>query len=322
MDSDKYCLRWNDFDKNISSAFKGIREEQDFFDVTLVCEDEQLQAHKLILASSSLFFKNVLRRNPHQHPLLYLKGVKHLNLVYLLEFMYNGQVNVSQEHLTEFLVVAEDLKVNGLSQSKQGTSRASTSKPTNCPQNLKSASHQDSHSKQQSPAKRSRPFNNIVEEDIEEIPVKSEPREVQPLVSQQHCFRSNALETTADALVGSDDHPTTFQDSDFRYEDENEGYEDHVGDGMETDGNRVEVLIKEESVNSIIPDEELDVVGGVYKCKLCFKTLDCLDTARNHILAHFALPGGLTCLQCGLSFDSKVLFGIHMASEHKNIKKW
>ena len=84
----------------------------------------------------------------------------------------------------------------------------------------------------------------------------------------------------------------------------------------------MEVLIKEESVNSIIPDEELDVVGGVYKCKLCFKTLDCLDTARNHILAHFALPGGLTCLQCGLSFDSKVLFGIHMASEHKNIKKW
>ena len=238
MDSDKYCLRWNDFDKNISSAFKGIREEQDFFDVTLVCEDEQLQAHKLILASSSLFFKNVLRRNPHQHPLLYLKGVKHLNLAYLLEFMYNGQVNVSQEHLTEFLGVAEDLKVNGLSQSKQGTSRASTSKPTNCPQNLKSSGHQNSHSENQSPAKRSRPFNNIAEEDIEEIPVKSEPREVQPLGSQQHCFRSNTLETTADALVGSDDHPTAFQDSDFRYEDEHEGYEDHVGDGMETDGNR------------------------------------------------------------------------------------
>ena len=81
-------------------------------------------------------------------------------------------------------------------------------------------------------------------------------------------------------------------------------------------------MIKEENVNSIIPDEELEVSGGNYKCKLCHKTLDCLDTAKNHILAHFALPGGLTCLQCGLSFDSKVLFGIHMASEHKNIKKW
>ena len=84
----------------------------------------------------------------------------------------------------------------------------------------------------------------------------------------------------------------------------------------------VEVVIKEESVSSIIPDEELSISDGSYKCKLCHKSLDCLDTAKNHILAHFALPGGLTCLQCGLSFDSKVLFGIHMASEHKNIKKW
>ena len=71
---DKFCLRWNDFETNISCAFREIREEQDFFDVTLACEDEQLKAHKVILASCSPFFKEILKRNTHDHPLIYLKG--------------------------------------------------------------------------------------------------------------------------------------------------------------------------------------------------------------------------------------------------------
>ena len=84
----------------------------------------------------------------------------------------------------------------------------------------------------------------------------------------------------------------------------------------------VEVVIKEECVSSIIPNEKLSISDCSYMCKLCHKTVDCLDTAKNHILAHFALPGGLTCLQCGLSFYNNVLFGIHMVNEHKNTKKW
>ena len=55
--------------------------------------------------------RNILRRNPHQHPLLYLKGVKHKELVAVLNFMYQGEVNVAQEELNSFLAVAEDLRV-------------------------------------------------------------------------------------------------------------------------------------------------------------------------------------------------------------------
>jgi BTB/POZ domain len=75
MSSEKFCLKWNDFERNISSAFRDIRDEKEFFDITLACEDEQLSAHRVILSACSPFFKSVLRRNPHQHPLLYLKGV-------------------------------------------------------------------------------------------------------------------------------------------------------------------------------------------------------------------------------------------------------
>merc|ERR1711979_16561 len=118
MGSEKFCLRWNDFENNISTAFRELREDKDFFDVTLACDDEQIQAHKVILAACSTFFRTVLRRNRHEHPLLYLKGVKYIDLVAVLNFMYHGEVNVSQEELNSFLAIAEELKVKGLTQNK------------------------------------------------------------------------------------------------------------------------------------------------------------------------------------------------------------
>ena len=91
MASEKFCLKWNDFEQNISLAFKELKDDKDFFDVTLAREDEeQVSAHKVILSACSPFFKNILRRNQHQHPLLYLKGVKYSDLQSVLNFMYHG----------------------------------------------------------------------------------------------------------------------------------------------------------------------------------------------------------------------------------------
>jgi len=115
--SEKFCLRWNDFESNISVAFRELREEKDFFDVTLACEDSQVQAHKVILSACSPFFRSVLRRNPHQHPLLYLRGIKYQQIIAVLDFMYQGEVNIAQEELNSFLAVAEELKVKGLTQN-------------------------------------------------------------------------------------------------------------------------------------------------------------------------------------------------------------
>ena len=113
MSSEKFCLRWNDFEKNISNAFRDIREDKEFFDITIACDDSQLQAHKIILSACSPFFKELLRRNIHQHPLLYLRGICMKDLVNVLNFMYHGEVNVAQDDLNSFLQVAEDLKIKG-----------------------------------------------------------------------------------------------------------------------------------------------------------------------------------------------------------------
>jgi len=117
MGSEKFCLRWNDFESNVSSSFSEMRKEKDFLDVTLACEEEQVTAHKLVLSACSSFFRSVLRRYPHQNPLLYLKGVRFIDLQAILTFMYHGEVNVAQEDLNSFLSVAEELRVKGLTQN-------------------------------------------------------------------------------------------------------------------------------------------------------------------------------------------------------------
>ena len=73
QNSEKLCLRWNKFEDNIISSFQKLRNNNDFSDVTLACEDgEQLEAHKVVLASSSPFFMELLQKNKHPHPLLIL----------------------------------------------------------------------------------------------------------------------------------------------------------------------------------------------------------------------------------------------------------
>ena len=38
--ADNYCLRWNDFESNICAAFSDLRNDDDFYDVTLACNAE------------------------------------------------------------------------------------------------------------------------------------------------------------------------------------------------------------------------------------------------------------------------------------------
>ena len=114
MGSEQLCLSWNDFERNFSVAFQDLRKENDFFDVTLACKDGQLEAHKVILSSCSTFFKEILKKNKHTHPLIYMKDVKLSQLQAITDFMYQGRVNVEQKELDAFLALARELQIKGL----------------------------------------------------------------------------------------------------------------------------------------------------------------------------------------------------------------
>ena len=118
--TEKFCLKWNDFQTNVSNTFRKLRTSDHFYDVTLVSDDQQqVSAHKVVLSSSSEYFKNVLTSNSHSHPMLCLSGVSKGELQNIMDFIYNGEIQIYQDQLDQFLNIAQRFKLDGLIQGKE-----------------------------------------------------------------------------------------------------------------------------------------------------------------------------------------------------------
>ena len=112
---EKFCLKWNDFQSNVSKTFSYLRTEERFFDVTLVSDDHHhIAAHKLVLSASSKFFKDILCKTQHSNPLIYLSGFSSKDLNLVMDYIYQGEVQIYQDDLDHFLDVAQKLNVEGL----------------------------------------------------------------------------------------------------------------------------------------------------------------------------------------------------------------
>ena len=94
MDPDEnFCLRWNEYEKKYAEAFRGLRDNECFTDVTLATEGHQVKAHRVILSACSTYFDAILKSmNPWQHPVLLLQDVRSVDLTSLMDFIYFGQV--------------------------------------------------------------------------------------------------------------------------------------------------------------------------------------------------------------------------------------
>ncbi|XP_059487098.1 sex determination protein fruitless-like isoform X10 [Neocloeon triangulifer] len=119
MASQQYSLRWNNYVRHMTSAFESLRSDRDLIDVTLSCEGKKIPAHKMLLSACSSYFKDLFKENPCQHPVIIFRNVTFDDLMALVDFMYNGEVNVEQEQLASFLNTAELLQVQGLTNSSK-----------------------------------------------------------------------------------------------------------------------------------------------------------------------------------------------------------
>jgi hypothetical protein len=187
--SENFCLRWNEFESNVSGAFRKLRQENDFFDVTLATADSgmrTLQAHKVILSACSEFFKQMLRQqsrvHAHPHPFIYLRGVSYNDLLSALDFMYHGEVNVAQEDLDSFLAVAEELQIKGLTNKDKAepsatpSTSAAAAKIRPIPGKVKEPSGPPlKRPRKSSPARVVSKTDEDDDDDIKEINVKVDP---------------------------------------------------------------------------------------------------------------------------------------------------
>jgi len=323
MGTEKFCLKWNDFESNISGAFKDIRDAKDFFDVTLACDDDQLQAHKVILSACSPFFRNILKRNPHQHPLLYLKGVKYSDLQSVLNFMYHGEVNVAQDELNSFLAVAEELRVKGLTQNNgsqsantKSSSSSSHHQAPKSPTPSKSSRPLDRESAP--PPKRPRPAPAPIappppvhdDDDIQEVvPVKSEPRDTSSAVianTSNDMYQAAPSNQQTLALAAEDD---ISYGADESYDDygsyDQEGY-----DGQMMDPNMAGGADGNKGISCMEDFDQYIKRDGLYaQCSLCGGSRNkSITNVRCHVESkHFPGIFSYTCAYCAKVLYSKML---------------
>ena len=113
--SEKFCLKWNDFHSNVSKSFSLLRNEDYLHDVTIVSDDnEQIAAHKLVLSTCSAYFKSIFMKSKHSNLLLCLEGLNTKDVRNMMDYMYNGELQIFQDDLDRFLNVAQRFKLEGL----------------------------------------------------------------------------------------------------------------------------------------------------------------------------------------------------------------
>uniref|UniRef100_A0A2A4K6G4 BTB domain-containing protein n=1 Tax=Heliothis virescens TaxID=7102 RepID=A0A2A4K6G4_HELVI len=119
MDDDQqFCLRWNNHQSTLVSVFDTLLEKGMHVDCTLAAEGQTLKAHKVVLSACSPYFESVLSQQYDKHPIIILKDVKYAELRAMMDYMYRGEVNISQDQLAALLKAAESLQIKGLSDNK------------------------------------------------------------------------------------------------------------------------------------------------------------------------------------------------------------
>ena len=118
-ESDNLKIKWNDFQTNVSKTRTHLLASGEFSDITLACGDSSLfAAHKAILASCSPVLRSLVTRLGQQpQAMVYMQGVEAGLLASLLDFIYQGQVEVHQDNIQNFLDLAEEFQVQGLAES-------------------------------------------------------------------------------------------------------------------------------------------------------------------------------------------------------------
>merc|ERR1719233_2278196 len=259
-----------------------------------------MQSHKVILSACSPFFRGILRRNPHQHPLLYLKGVKYADLVSVLNFMYHGEVNVAQEELNSFLAVAEDLKVKGLTQNSPEDKKNNhvdppkphpRERPMEPPDNNhalpKRPRPPPSQPRREPPSTAGYHQQQHEEVEIQEVvPVKSEPPPVPPEAPPNH-YNTMVVDQTY-----TDNNPQSqggiLADPNIEYGDEyadygeyESGYDSTVA-GLQ-DGNK--------DLEDLVLGSLISLAGAgrgtIWNCDICNRSNRDKSMLKRHIESHF-----------------------------------
>uniref|UniRef100_A0A0K2UZC2 Putative LOC100167818 [Acyrthosiphon pisum] n=2 Tax=Lepeophtheirus salmonis TaxID=72036 RepID=A0A0K2UZC2_LEPSM len=281
---ERLCLRWNEYESNFKQGFSDLRQNEELFDVTLISGSKIIKAHKVILSACSPIFRSIIASAPIQtHPLIYLRGINFDHLELLLSFMYHGEVKVIQEELDDFISIAEEFQIKGLSNDapppkKRRESQPSTS--TASPYPTPSYSSHDS------------PDLSIVKNDINDSFSKSLPN-----TEVEECY----------ILDESDD--LKFNQNELEQMETNN---DALDISSVKNKEYIEALNRE-----ISQHYSKQKTGKGYQCKKCDYIATRKFTMIQHVEAKHIITKGFVCAVCDKVFKTRNSLFSHENRVHK-----
>ena len=115
MTGEKFSVSQKDFELCKDTLLKDALNEKCFTDVTIACnDDKQIDAHRIILSSQSLFFRRIFKVNDRRDMLIYLPTISSDDLQTMLEFLYSGQAEIGEHDLENFISVGKIFEIKGL----------------------------------------------------------------------------------------------------------------------------------------------------------------------------------------------------------------
>ncbi|XP_069692364.1 modifier of mdg4-like isoform X4 [Periplaneta americana] len=349
VEGEQFSLRWNNFHSNLSAGFHALLEGEDLVDVTLAAGGQFVQAHKIVLSVCSPYFKELFKVNPCKHPIVILKDVCHKELVAILQFMYQGEVNVRQEELAAFLKTAEMLQIKGL--TGDDSPATNTSIPIPVP------------ASERTPQSRTQPQPQPVLEPLviqsEEPPTRAYKRmrtsESQPppsttSVASPPCTVNEDtsgvefMEMTK-PKVEPVDYESDIEEVDRKLPSQEDSLVQLLGgesssqshqdatqgtapifasipglsqdSGGSQDGGQGLLRTIQPNIHSRRGRMSTLVIGNRFACEICHKSFTRRDTLTGHIKnLHGELQGPFPCLKCGQLSKNKKSLKTHMYDKH------
>ena len=205
-------VSWKEFDKCAGETLRSLLAEKELTDVSLACADNTLiKAHKLILSSSSPFFRTMFSKNSHSHPLVYMKGVEGRILEALLGFIYCGEAKVMEADINVFLDTAKEFKVRGLFDA---STRLSEAKENDSNENGGEQTEKEVEPRNMQPVEKVKTNHAIIEgltprqkekESINSLPSKS--RKVKENIKEKEKLKDNESKQTVNCKICKKNFP-------------------------------------------------------------------------------------------------------------------
>jgi len=288
---------WNDYESHLSSSVKDLRNDTSFCDVTLVCENTQVEAHKVILSSFSLFFSRILHENPHPHPLIYLRNVTVKNLMETLDYMYSGKVEVALGDVNSLLDLFKEFEIKGFDFQTPKTSPSKTQKRKSSQSTHSPPSKKDGSLFSWAPDMSLADFSHD---------------EVKNQVTSSSATTWIDQDVLDDMLITSCD-----EDQSAQHNDDIGG----SGDVSEIDLGTAPIEIELPESNRKKEIDALIVTGNhkKFQCRECPYTTNNIRLLKNHIEA-LHLPGIYICPRpsCGKIFQTNKARRNHVLLKHKS----